>query len=260
MTTIPESLKAPLTELLLSTADDKFLLGHRNADWTGLGPILEEDIAFSSIAQDEIAHAEVLYQFIHTQLGGAKPDDLAYGREPREYRCAALVELGDEFDWSRAIVRQFFCDHFDAVRLGRLAASSWPTLAVLAGRLLAEERAHVQHADTWIVRLGRGTPESHDRMQRAIDALWPDTGSLFEAVWGEGLLEPSGVYPRGDERMSVTWHRSIAERAGEAGLTVPASVPKQKQPGGRAGQHTPQFEELLAELCEVYRVEPKAAW
>jgi ring-1,2-phenylacetyl-CoA epoxidase subunit PaaC len=97
-------------------------------------------------------------------------------------------------------------------------------------------------------------------MQRAIDALWPHTGSLFESVWGEGLLEASGVYPRSDERMSVTWHRTIAERAGEGGLTVPASLPKQEGPGGRASQHTPQFEALLTELCEVYRVEPKAAW
>src|SRR5262245_63515719 len=107
------------------------MLGHRNADWTGLAPILEEDIAFSSLSQDELAHATALYQMVAGMLG-TSADKLAYGRKPEEYRCAQLVELSDEFNWATAIGRNFFCDHFDAGRLARLAQSAYTPLAQLA--------------------------------------------------------------------------------------------------------------------------------
>src|SRR5574337_462646 len=139
MNIVPEELRSTLQELLLSVADDKFLLGHRNADWTGLAPILEEDIAFSALAQDDLAHAQALYELV-TELTGDEPNRLAYGRRPEEYRCAALVECEDDFDWAVALVRQFFCGHFDLLRLTRLANSCYKPLRVLAGRLLAEER------------------------------------------------------------------------------------------------------------------------
>src|SRR5579864_8029434 len=115
MDQLPEQLKQPFVQLLLSIADDKFMLGHRNADWTGLAPILEEDIAFSSLAQDEISHAGVLYQIV-ADLLGTTPNKLAYARKPEEYRCAELVEISDEFDWAIAVCRNFFCDHLDFLR------------------------------------------------------------------------------------------------------------------------------------------------
>src|SRR5215510_222272 len=108
MAQIPEKLKEPLAQLLLSVADDKLILGHRNADWTGLAPILEEDIAFSSLAQDDLAHAMALYELI-ADLTGSDANRVAFGRSLAEYRCCELVELHDEFDWSIAIVRQFLC-------------------------------------------------------------------------------------------------------------------------------------------------------
>src|SRR6516162_586424 len=101
MIQLADDLKKPLADLLLSVADDKLMLGHRNADWTGLAPILEEDIAFSSLAQDELAHASALYQVVGGLLG-TTADKLAYGRRPDEYRCAPLVELSDEFNWATA--------------------------------------------------------------------------------------------------------------------------------------------------------------
>ncbi len=137
MTQLAENLEAPLVELLLSVADDKLMLGHRNSDWTGLAPILEEDIAFSSLAQDEIAHAQVLYE-LASGLDGRSSESLAFGRDPIEYRCARIVELPDDFDWAFALCRQFFCDHFDALRLGRMARSSYTPLAHIAARLAAE--------------------------------------------------------------------------------------------------------------------------
>src|SRR5262245_6245404 len=168
MDKVPNELKQPLVELLLSVADDKFILGHRNADWTGLAPILEEDIAFSSLSQDEISHATVLYQ-IAANLLGTTPDRLAYARKPEEYRCAELVEMSDEFNWAVAVCRNFFCDHLDFLRLGRLAQSSYTPVAHLAGRLVEEEQIHIDHVDSLMKRLGRGSEEAHDKMQSALN-------------------------------------------------------------------------------------------
>src|SRR5689334_3661859 len=126
-----EHLQQPFVQLLLSVADDKFILGHRNADWTGVAPILEEDIAFSSLSQDELAHASALYQMV-ASLSGTTADKLAFGRRPDEYRCAQIVELSDEFNWALAICRSFFCDHFDLLRLERLAQSQYMPVAQLA--------------------------------------------------------------------------------------------------------------------------------
>jgi len=116
MNTLPDHLALAVVELLLATADDKLVLGHANSDWTGLAPILEEDIAFSSLAQDEIAHAQALYQ-LAGPLCGRSADTLAFGRRPDEYRCATIVEGPDGFDWAVAITRQLLCDNFDWCRL-----------------------------------------------------------------------------------------------------------------------------------------------
>src|SRR5262245_24702464 len=194
MDTLPQELKKPLVELLLSVADDKFILGHRNADWTGLAPILEEDIAFSSLAQDDLAHAMALYGFI-AGLTGGEANRIAYGRPAAEFRCCELVELHDEFDWSVAIVRQFVCDHFEQIRLGRLASSAFVPLRQLAARMLAEERLAIGHADQWIVRLGRAGEDSRRRIQAALVRLTPLAVGLFEPSAGVEQLEVAGVYP-----------------------------------------------------------------
>jgi ring-1,2-phenylacetyl-CoA epoxidase subunit PaaC len=238
MDTIPENLKFPVTELLMGLADDKFILGHREADWTGLGPILEEDIAFSAISQEEIAHAAALYEFI-APLHSTDADRLAFGRMADYFRCAQLVELSDDFDWALAIARQFYCDHFDQLRLERLSRSGLAPLAPLAARLLAEERCHVEHVDTWVRHLGTGTADSHDRLQRALNTLAPQAAMLFEQPPGVTKLEAEGVYPPATD-MFGTWVTDLI--------------------GGRRGRHTPGFEGLLAELSEVYRLEPDAAW
>ena len=195
METLPEYLRQAFVQLLLSIADDKFMLGHRNADWTGLAPILEEDIAFSSLAQDELAHASALYQMV-ADLLGTKADRLAFGRKPEEYRCAQIVEFSDGFNWAQAICRNFFCDHLDLLRLQRLAHSCYTPVAQLAKRLAAEEQIHVQHTDSWLTRLGRGGEAGHSRIQEALDALAPLAPSLLEPTEGLDLLEAEGVYPR----------------------------------------------------------------
>ncbi len=252
--------REPLTQLLLAAADDKLMLGHRNSDWTGLGPILEEDIAFSSIAQDEIAHAQALYELAASVLGTeTTADELAFGRSPENYRCAQIVEPGDDFDWSVALVRQLLCDHFDRLRLRALAASAFKPLADLAKRLADEEQVHVEHADTWVIRLGRGSEESKQRLQNALEKLSPQAGSLFEPVEGQERLVEAGLYPVAGNFFEQ-WRHDVLSTLKDANLraTLPPHDPAQH--GGRRGIHSPAFAELLDEMCEVYRIEPGAAW
>ncbi|MCC7290546.1 MAG: phenylacetate-CoA oxygenase subunit PaaC [Phycisphaerales bacterium] len=256
---IPNNLQQPMIDLLLSIADDKFILGHRIADWTGLAPMLEEDIAFSSIAQDELAHAQVLYDTIGAWTGRGG-DHVAYGRSPSEYRCAALVEVPDELQWDVAIARQFYCDHFDLLRLGRLARSKDAQLAALAHRLAAEERVHVEHMDHWITQLGKAGGEARERTQRSLDRLAPAASMLFEPTEGMSLLEAAGLYPLAERDFFSAWREDLTRVAGDAGLNLRLSLPDSHAVGGRRGRHDAAFAALLEEITEVYRVEPMAQW
>ncbi len=260
MTALATVTKTALLELLLSVADDKLMLGHRNSDWTGLGPILEEDIAFSSLAQDEIAHAQALYELAATvDEHQRSADALAFARSPGEYRCAQIVELQDEFNWATALARQLFCDHFDHLRLGRLSESSFTPLAQLAKRLGAEEQVHVEHSDAWVMRLGRGDAESNARMQAALDALAPQAVMLFEPVQHIDTLVREGLYPVAGD-MFEQWKQEITSVCTAGTLHVELAPPDPTVLGGRQGAHTSELTELLDEMCAVYRLEPDAKW
>jgi len=261
MSSLPDQLKQPLAQLLLALADDKLMLGHRNSDWTGLGPILEEDIAFSHMAQDEMAHAQAIYQLVGEMLGtpgGA--DELAFGRKLEEYRCAHIVEVPDEFDWATAMARKFFCDHFDLLRLNRLSQSAHKPLADLCRRIAAEEQLHVEHVDRWMIRLGQGTPESRDRVQKALHSLAPLAVWLFEPFEGLKALVDAKIYPGSDFTMADAWTDALHKVARDSGLKVTIRFGAPETRGGRRGVHTPHLKELLDEMCEVYRIEPGAAW
>jgi ring-1,2-phenylacetyl-CoA epoxidase subunit PaaC len=259
MSTIPENLKPALLDLLLAIADDKLMLGHLNSDWTGLAPILEEDIAFSALAQDDIAHAQAIYEFAADMIG-TSADALAFGRKPEEYRCVGLVEMHDDFDWAKALVRVFFCDHYNVLRYERLAQSSHKPLADLAKRLLAEQHVHTEHIDRWMIRLGTGTTDSHDRMQAALDALAPFATWLFEPFDGLKSLIDAKLYPGSDFTMYDGWQAAIDNILAQANLTVKFEIGEPDDKGGRRGVHLPHLAEILNELSEVYRLEPNAAW
>lgn len=264
MNQLSEHLKTPLVELLLSIADDKFFLGHRVADWTGLAPILEEDIAFSSIAQDELAHALTLYEHIG-RLTGREADAVAYGRSADAYRCADLTLASDDLNWDAAIARQFFCDHFDLLRVGRLSRSSDAEIAGLARRIEAEERIHVEHVDHWIVQLGRAGGDPATRMQASLNRLAPSAVMLFEPTAGLADLERAGLYPDGaadgtTPDMFQRWRDDLLRVTQNAGLKLTLAAPDLNAIGGRRGRHDPSFGALLDELTEVYRVEPTARW
>lgn len=259
MDTLAPELKKPLVDLLLSIADDKLVLGHRNADWTGLAPILEEDIAFSSLAQDDIAHAMALYEMIGV-LADRPADQIAYGRPAAEYRSCRLVELHDEFDWAVAIARQFLCDHFEQLRLSRLAQSSYRPLRDLAVRMLAEERLAIGHADQWIIRLGKAPDDARGRIQRALDRLAALAGGLFEPTADLAALEAAGVYPALPGDMHTLWSGAVSNVIDAATLRFPPPPAAPRGADGRTGRHAPEFAALLDEMTEVFRVEPHAAW
>jgi len=259
---IPKHLTEPFSGLILAVADDKLMLGHRNSDWTGLAPILEEDIAFSSISQDNVAHALNLYEVVASLLN-SDVDALAFGRSPGDYRCAGIVEVPDSFDWATAMARQFFCTHFDLIRYSRLAACAYQPLADLCARLMAEQRVQTEHVNTWIDRLGCGTEESRERLQRALDTLSPLAPMLFEPVDDEDELVSAGLYPipaNFSDTPFDMWRNRINERAESAGLTINLIAPQDNEVGGRRGCHTKYFDELLDEMCEVYRLEPNHPW
>lgn len=257
MDKLPDGLRQPLVELLLSLADDKFILGHRNADWTGLAPILEEDIAFSALAQDDLAHASALYELVATLTEG-NADAIAFGRRPEEYRCAAIVTLSDEFDWAVAIVRQFLCDHFDYLRLSRMSASQFKPLADLAAKMQAEEALSLGHADDWVVRLGQASGDAPARMRAAVERVTPHLYDLFEPTVGLAELEANGIYPAQPGGMEAAWREIVSNVLDAARL--PPNLTLHARAGGRSGIHPPGFSAVLDELAEVYRVEPDARW
>lgn len=259
MTNLPPQLVDPLFELLLSIADDKLMLGSRNADWTGLAPILEEDIAFSALAQDDIAHAASLYE-LAASLRGDAPDRLAYGRRLDEYRCAEIVTLHDDFDWAVALVRQFFCEHFNALRIERLARSAFQPLAALAARIQAEQNLSTGHADTWLLRLATGTAESRGRVEAALERIAPYTPGLFEPTAGLESLEQAGIYPPAERPMWQSWRERVQGVLQAAHLPADLAPPAADFVGPRRGRHGPALAALLDEMTEVYRVEPNATW
>ncbi len=243
-----------LKELLFRLADDEVIVGHRNTEWTGHGPILEADIAFSSMAQDELGHAQVYYTLLH-ELGEADPDHLAFMREASDFRCAQLVEL-PRGDWAFSVARQFLYDAAESVRLAALAKSSYTPLAQAARKFAGEEKYHLLHGKTWIQQLGQATAESRARLQAALDEVYPYALGLFEiteideAIVAEGLQKP-------EAEIKEDWLAHITPILHEAGLTLPNVAPNE---GGRKGQHTEHLATLLNDMQLVFRTDPEAVW
>ena len=154
------------TDRLLAYADDELVLGWRNSEWTGIAPFLEEDVAFSSIAQNEIGHARALYELAAMELD-TTADELAFDRSPSEYRCAPLVQTRLVHDWAGTIARHFLYETADAIRLDALKSSDDAELAGLASKMDREEIYHRIHAEMWATRL-RAEP----RFRAALDAHW----------------------------------------------------------------------------------------
>jgi ring-1,2-phenylacetyl-CoA epoxidase subunit PaaC len=173
------------TQRLLEAADDELIVGWRNSEWTGIAPLLEEDVAFSSIAQNEIGHARALYELAAADLG-TTADELAFDRSPEEYRCSRLVELRLVPDWAATIARQVLYEELDEARLAELKASDDPDVAGLAAKIDREEAYHRMHAQMWRDRLS-----GDSSFQAAVEKLRPqlevrgEHTDEFEQLWEE---------------------------------------------------------------------------
>lgn len=249
----PRTQKA-LEEFLLAMGDDELILAHRNSEWCGHAPILEEDIAFANIAQDELGHAQLWYGLL-SDLNGADPDQLVFFRDAEAYRNVRLVEL-PKGDWAFSILRQYIFDGLEAVRLEELVGSRYRPLAEAAAKVRKEEQYHYRHTRTWVQRLGLGTEESKRRMQDALDALWPHVSQLFAPLPGESLLVQEEIVPPA-EKVLGRWQEKTLSFLRDVDLEV--SVLSDVEEEGR-GVHTPHLEALLQELQEVARMDVQAEW
>ena len=244
-------------EYLLALADDELILGHRDSEWCGQAPILEEDIAFANLALDEIGHANLWYGLL-AEIEGQDPleyaDQLVFNREPEGYRNIQLVEVPNG-DWAFTILRQYLFDAAELVRLGALSQSQHISLAGVAAKIVKEERYHHRHTSAWVRRLGLGTDESQRRMQNALDELWPYTGEIFSGVEGGSDLVSAGIVPDPGSVHSV-WLARVSPFLQESSLRMPGE-PLQAL---RRQEHTPHLKVLLSEMQSVARSELGAQW
>ncbi len=266
-TELPEHLVEPMAGLLLALADDEFVLGFIDSEWTGIAPVLEEDVAMSSIAQDEIGHAAVYYGLL-SELTGTDPDSLAYDREPPKYRHAKLMDHGRS-DWALTIARRFLYETADRVRLDFLVKSSWAPLTGMTEKIRREETYHRRHMDDWMRRLAGAGGESRERLVSALETIWPDAPAVFTPTPGERILVEEGVLPAAWSGAVDTWLSSIYPQF--AGMDLPFPF---EHGGGRAGfsaefdvppedgrtDHSEAFEQLWEQFTEVRRSDPEAIW
>lgn len=244
-------------ELLYKMADDLLILGHRNSEWTGIGPMLEEDISFSSMAQDKLGQALALYQLLNN-LGEADPDTVAFTRNDHQFHNCELVEYPiGEYDFS--LMRHFLFDNAELLRYTMLMDSSYEPLAKLARKFRGELKYHKFHGDTFVMQLGKGTEESKTRMQSSLDFCWNLALGIFEPSPLEDALIKEGVW-QGEEALKAQWLEAITPVIEAAGLTIPDESTWKPVYGGRGGKHTENLQPLLDEMTEVFRVDPGAEW
>lgn len=250
-------MDADLFNYLLRLGDDRLVLGHRLSEWCGHGPILEEDIALANMALDLIGQANNLLQLAGTVEGAGRDQDaLAYFREAIAFRNALICELPPG-DFAFTIVRQLLVSVHGMLLLDGLSRSTHTDLAGIAAKALKEVRYHARHCADWIVKLGDGTDESHQRAQRALDDLWRYTGELFETDDIEARLVERGIGVN-SSLLHDAWRTQVAEVVERATLKLPADGFMLR--GGRTGRHTEHLGHMLAEMQIVARSFPGAKW
>ncbi|MEA2460179.1 MAG: ring,2-phenylacetyl-CoA epoxidase subunit PaaC [Actinomycetota bacterium] len=265
-----------LASFVTALADDELVLGHRHSEWTGYAPHIEEDVAFSSIAQDEVGHAAALYTFAG-QILGEDADHLAFGRKPNEYRNALLCERGNK-DWAYTLARHWVYDTADEVRLESLESSSNRDLAALATKMRREERYHQIHADMWLKRIAQGPVEGRNKLIHALEEALRDASGLFELLpeeergieegwlphrseelagrfvakatsWLDGLGIPVGTHSTAGERAEF-----VASSSGDLIATdesAPSDEGATEGGGGRSGRHSSEFDDLWDVLTKT---------
>ena len=275
-----------LVGLLLALGDDELVLGHRHSEWTGFAPHIEEDVAFSSIAQDEIGHAAAYYSIV-AKITGDDRDRIALGRRPEDYRHAVLCERSNR-DWAYTLARHWLYDTADDIRLDSLAATTHPELGALVTKLRREERYHLIHADAWMKRIARGPVEGRSRLVDALTKAFAETDGLFEPFESEDECRAQGWLPVASEELRTRWLEGATRALDELGLPTDISAARDRSAeflasssgdliekdadgeqgsaapssgaGGRRGQHSEEFAELWDVMTTTYRQHEGATW
>jgi ring-1,2-phenylacetyl-CoA epoxidase subunit PaaC len=246
-----------LLDYLLHLADNSLILGQRNAEWCGHGPVLEQDIALTNISLDLFGEARSLFQYAAEVKGGnATEDSLAFLRDALEYRNLLLVEY-ENTDWAFTIVRQFFFDVFHYNLHKQLSNSKDERLKEIALKTIKETTYHLKWSSEWVIRLGDGTDVSKNKMQIAINNLWDYTGELFVYSTSEKAALEAGIGANLDE-IKINWTSKVQEIFEEANLSAPEK--SFTQMGGKTGLHSEKLGYILAEMQYLQRAYPNAQW
>jgi ring-1,2-phenylacetyl-CoA epoxidase subunit PaaC len=248
---------ADLAAYTLRLADDALVLGQRLGEWAAKGPTIEEDVALLNIGLDLLGQARTLLTRVGQVDGtGRSEDDLAYSRDERDFLNAQVVELPNG-DFGQTMARQLVVSAWHVPFFAALSTSADATLAAVARKAVKESRYHLDHAATWVVRLGDGTDESRRRVQAGLEAVWPYAAELWEVDALVTRLVGAGVAP---DPLAVrpTWESTVDAVLADATLRRPDT--RWSPTGGRRGVHTEHLGYLLAELQHVARSHPGASW
>jgi ring-1,2-phenylacetyl-CoA epoxidase subunit PaaC len=241
----------------LTVGDTSLILAQRLGEWIGHAPALEEDLALANIGLDLLGQARYLLSHAaQLQGNGSSEDALAFLRDPQDFMNLSLVEQPNG-DFGQTIVRQFLVDAWQLELFERLQQSSEPKLAELAAKAIKETRYHFRFSSGWLVRLGDGTEESHQRVQTALDALWRFTHEMFVASPAEQEAVAQGVAPDPGS-LAAGWSSRVDEVLKQATLKRPADVAYSWH--GKRGQHSEHLSRLLAEMQIMQRTYPGAQW
>ncbi len=241
-----------LINYTLHLADNALILGQRNSEWCGHGPVLEQDIAITNISLDLIGQSRNFYQYAAKLIGNdATEDSLAYLRKEREFKNCLLVEQPNS-DWAHTILRQFFFSLYQYLLFEKLQDCKDKHLAAIAEKSLKEVTYHLRWSSEWVIRLGDGTKESHSRMLKAIDELWRYTGEIFMPADYE---KETGI---DFDEIKIAWNEKVKAIFDEATLSIPEKIFMQK--GGKDGKHTEHLGYILTELQYLQRAYPGCEW
>ena len=284
-------MKEALINYTLHLADTALILGHRNSEWCGHGPVLEQDIAITNISLDLIGQSRNFYQYAAKLInsskkqgsskappsevtkqsegyerssGEASEDSLAYLRDIHEFKNCLLVEL-PKGDWAITILRQFLFSNYQYILYQQLQNSNDEQLAAIAAKALKEVIYHLRWSSGWVIRLGDGTEESHQRILQAVDELWPYTGEMFMPADYEKEMKIDLA------KLKEQWDAKVNAVFNEASLIPPSGFPSETkgtnevlgaftQTGGKEGKHTEHLGYILTELQHMQRTYPNCEW
>jgi phenylacetate-CoA oxygenase, PaaI subunit len=246
-----------LLNFTLHLADNSLIMGHRLSEWTGHGPVLEQDIAISNIALDLIGQSRNFYQYAaQIKGGGVTEDDLAYLRDAEEFKNILLAELPNG-DWAKTILKLFFFSTYQYFLYQKLSASTDAQLSAISEKSLKEVTYHLRWSSEWVIRLGDGTEESHKRVETALNELWSYTAEMFLPVEYESECAQNNI---GIDVSSLKddWKNKVKAIFEEATISLPAENNENRN--GKEGDHTEYLREILNDMQYLQRTYPGCEW